>query len=72
MTGAPADLTARDNALREHATQARVFQGYYALSNDVAARLSEREGYLIWGTRSQTVPSRPRCGIIPAGSAVPG
>ncbi|AKT51369.1 PIG-L family deacetylase [Arsenicicoccus sp. oral taxon 190] len=32
-------------ALREHATQATVHDGYYALSNDVAARLSGREAY---------------------------
>lgn len=48
VTGSPADLQARDDALREHATQVRVFDGYYTLSNNVAARLAAREGYLIW------------------------
>lgn len=35
----------RDLALREHLTQVSVFDGYYALSNDIAARLVDREGY---------------------------
>ena len=37
----------RTRALREHRTQVRVFDGYYALSNDLAARLSGREGYTL-------------------------
>ncbi|HET8599870.1 MAG TPA: N-acetyl-1-D-myo-inositol-2-amino-2-deoxy-alpha-D-glucopyranoside deacetylase [Segeticoccus sp.] len=37
----------RTRALREHRTQVRVFDGYYALSNDLAARLSGREGYAV-------------------------
>jgi N-acetyl-1-D-myo-inositol-2-amino-2-deoxy-alpha-D-glucopyranoside deacetylase len=32
-------------ALRAHATQVTVFDGYYALSNNIAARLSGREGF---------------------------
>ena len=32
-------------ALAAHGTQVRVFDGYYALSNDVAARLAGREGF---------------------------
>jgi len=32
-------------ALAAHETQVRVLDGYYALSNDVAARLSGREGF---------------------------
>lgn len=37
----------RDAALRAHRTQVRVFDGYYALSNGVAARLPVREGYAL-------------------------
>jgi N-acetyl-1-D-myo-inositol-2-amino-2-deoxy-alpha-D-glucopyranoside deacetylase len=38
----------RTRALHEHRTQVRVFGGaYYALSNDLAARLSGREGYAV-------------------------
>ena len=32
-------------ALAAHETQVRVLDGYYALSNDVAARLPGREGF---------------------------
>ena len=40
------DLVARQaTALAAHGTQVRVFDGYYALSNDVAARLAGREGF---------------------------
>ncbi len=38
----------RDEALRHHRTQVSVYDGYYALSNDIAARLSDREGYARW------------------------
>ncbi|MGB6005562.1 MAG: PIG-L family deacetylase [Ornithinimicrobium sp.] len=38
----------RTRALRHHRTQVSVFDGYFALSNDVAARLSDREGYREW------------------------
>lgn len=38
-------LAARDAALRAHRTQVSVFDGYYALSNTIAARLPWREGY---------------------------
>lgn len=39
IAGTPADLAARDEALRAHATQVTVGEGYYALSNDIAAQL---------------------------------
>ena len=39
IAGDAADLAARDEALRHHATQVTVGPGYYALSNDIAARL---------------------------------
>ena len=32
-------------ALAQHATQVRVYDGYYALSNHIAARLCGREGF---------------------------
>ncbi len=38
----------RDEALRHHRTQVSVYDGYYALSNDIAARLPEREAYARW------------------------
>lgn len=38
----------RTRALRHHRTQVSVFEGYFALSNNVAARLSDREGYREW------------------------
>jgi len=38
-------LALRDAALRHHRTQVSVYDGYYALSNDIAARLPAREGY---------------------------
>ncbi|WP_238695163.1 N-acetyl-1-D-myo-inositol-2-amino-2-deoxy-alpha-D-glucopyranoside deacetylase [Ornithinimicrobium flavum] len=51
VTHAVLDPAARDRqvrALREHPTQVTVHDGWYALSNDVAARLSGREGYARW------------------------
>lgn len=45
LAGGPDDLRARDAALREHETQVSVFDGYYALSNDIAARLSRSEWF---------------------------
>ncbi len=47
----PAVVTAQVRALREHATQVRILddaaQPYFALSNDIAARLPGREGYAL-------------------------
>lgn len=45
VTGSPEALRLRDDALREHLTQVRVGDGWYALSNDVAARLTDTESY---------------------------
>ncbi len=39
VAGGREDLRARDAALTAHATQVSVFDGYFALSNDIAARL---------------------------------
>lgn len=38
----------RTRALRHHRTQVSVFEGYFALSNGIAARLGDREGYQEW------------------------
>ncbi|GAB96025.1 N-acetyl-1-D-myo-inositol-2-amino-2-deoxy-alpha-D-glucopyranoside deacetylase [Kineosphaera limosa] len=46
IVGDPADLAARDAALREHRTQVSVYDGgYYALSNDIAARLARADRF---------------------------
>ena len=41
----PSAALRRDDALRAHRTQVSVHDGYYALSNRIAARLAVREGY---------------------------
>jgi N-acetyl-1-D-myo-inositol-2-amino-2-deoxy-alpha-D-glucopyranoside deacetylase len=41
----PAMVPVQSRALASHATQVSVYEGYYALSNRVAARLSGREGF---------------------------
>lgn len=43
VTGTPEDLALRDEALRHHRTQVSVYDGFYALSNDIAARLARAE-----------------------------
>ena len=43
----PALVHQQQEALRHHATQVVVGEGWYALSNDVAARLAGREGYAL-------------------------
>jgi N-acetyl-1-D-myo-inositol-2-amino-2-deoxy-alpha-D-glucopyranoside deacetylase len=51
------DLVPRQaTALAAHATQVRVFDGYYALSNDVAARLAGREGFAAVDPRTGRPP----------------
>ena len=46
--------------LAQHATQVRVFDGYYALSNHIAVRLSGREGFARFDpVRGELVPSVP-------------
>lgn len=58
----PAALPTQVAALRGHPTQATVHDGWYTLSNDVAARLAGREGYARWPAaqaalaRAQGVP----------------
>jgi N-acetyl-1-D-myo-inositol-2-amino-2-deoxy-alpha-D-glucopyranoside deacetylase len=51
-------------ALRAHATQAVVGDGWFALSNDVVSRLPGREGYALMDPRSGELlpaagPDRP-------------
>lgn len=41
----PTVIPLQADALRAHRTQVTVYDGYYALSNDVAVRLSGREGF---------------------------
>lgn len=51
VTHAVADASAlavQTAALREHPTQVTVHEGWYTLSNDIAARLPGREGYARW------------------------
>lgn len=53
----PGVVTVQAAALRFHQTQVAVGDGYYALSNDVAARLSGREGFARLDPRTgETVP----------------
>ena len=42
----PGLVPVQSAALAEHVTQVRVFEGYYALSNDIAARLAGREAFV--------------------------
>ncbi len=41
----PALVEVQSQALAQHASQVSVYEGYYALSNRIAARLSGREGF---------------------------
>ncbi len=43
VTGSVSDLARREAALRAHRTQVSVYDGYYALSNSIAARLEPAE-----------------------------
>ena len=44
----PAALDRQVQALRGHPTQVTVHDGWFTLSNDIAARLPGREGYALW------------------------
>lgn len=51
-------VTRQQDALRHHATQVVVGDGWFALSNDIAARLAGREGYaLVDPSTGDLVPS---------------
>ena len=43
VEGSAEDLALRDKALRHHRTQVSVYDGFYVLSNDIAARLAGAE-----------------------------
>lgn len=63
VAGSAEALRARDAALREHRTQVAVHDGYYTLSNLVAARLPAREAFReldpLSGGWLRTAPSAP-------------
>lgn len=67
VTGTPEALARRDAALEAHRTQVRLGDGWYALSNDIAARLTATESY---------VPLDPETGALrplgPGASIDPG
>lgn len=48
----PAAARVQVSALREHPTQVTVHDGYYALSNDIAARLAGREAFVLVDPRT--------------------
>ena len=47
VEGSADDLALRDQALRHHRTQVSVYDGFYALSNDIAARLARAEYFAL-------------------------
>lgn len=64
----PAVVEQQQEALRSHATQVVVGDGWFALSNDVASRLAGREGYSVMDPATgELVPADG-----PAGSRRPG
>ena len=59
----PALVELQTRALAQHASQVSVYEGYYALSNHIAARLSGREGFARFD---------PAAGhLVPAGHGAP-
>ena len=60
----PAMVETQSRALAEHRTQVTVHEGYYALSNHIAARLSGREGFAQFdpatGSLVPAAPGAPR------------
>lgn len=56
----PGVVARQEEALRSHATQVVVGEGWFALSNDVASRLPGREGYALLDPRTgELVPAAP-------------
>ena len=56
----PALVQMQTRALAQHATQVVVYEGYYALSNHIAGRLSGREGFAAFDpVAGQLVPACP-------------
>lgn len=72
----PGVVRIQQDALAAHRTQVRVFAGYYALSNGVAARLAGREGFTRvdpWATVSAAGRAGPaEVGLRHTGPAVVG
>lgn len=71
VVGDATDLAARDAALRRHETQVTVYEGCYALSNDIAARLARADRFALVdpesgalapgvGPRVRGLPPRPQ------------
>lgn len=64
MVEEPALVELQSRALARHATQVIVFEGYYVLSNNIAARLGGREGFARFdpmaGHLIPAVPGAPR------------
>ena len=66
-------VTTQIAALRAHATQVTVADEVYALSNDVAARLSGREGYARFDVRARrAIGGRAVTDALAAGEPAPG
>lgn len=66
----PSLVVVQSLALAEHKTQVTVYEGYYALSNHIATRLSGREGFArfdpVTGDLVSLPPDAPRCtGLLP-------
>jgi N-acetyl-1-D-myo-inositol-2-amino-2-deoxy-alpha-D-glucopyranoside deacetylase len=54
----PALVQMQTRALAQYATQVVVYEGYYALSNHIAGRLSGREGFAVFDpVAGQLVPA---------------
>jgi len=61
-------VPAQEEALRHHATQVVVGDGWFALSNDIAARLAGREGYArLDATTGDLVPGNRTVGALGGG-----
>ena len=63
------DLASQIEALRAHATQVVVGDGWFALSNDIVSRLPGREGYARMDPRSGSLapsPGTARPGLLEA------
>lgn len=63
VRGDDGDLAVRDAALRHHRTQVTVFDGYYCLSNRIAAKLSRAEYFAVMNpVTGDLLPAGPPAG----------